>query len=129
MSANTASMTHTLALLDRLKTQMPELWGQAQVVGKWVWLEFTCPPLRNIRSQLKELGFHWNGPRKCWQHPCGIPRPRRSGDPRSYYEVKPASELEVKDAPPAEQVAVALNLTQAPTPGTACSSPSSPCPP
>ncbi len=51
-------MTNTLALLDKLKTEMPELWGQAQVVGKWVWLEFNVPPMQEVRSKLKELGFH-----------------------------------------------------------------------
>ena len=92
-------MAGTLALLDKLKSEMPELWGQAQVVGKWVWLEFNVPPLREIRANLKKLGFHWNGQRKCWQHPCGVPRHRSGGDPRSYYQVTPASDLEMKDAP------------------------------
>jgi hypothetical protein len=88
-----------LSLLDRLKTEMPEIWGQAQVVGKWVWLEFNVPPVDEIRTNLKKLGFHWNGQRKCWQHPCGVPRSRSGGDPRSYYEVTPASELAMNDAP------------------------------
>ena len=79
MNANTASST-TLALLERLKTELPEIWGQAQVVGKWVWLEFKVPPVGAIRENLKKLGFHWNGQRKCWQHPCVVPRPRASGD-------------------------------------------------
>src|SRR6266581_1203275 len=46
---------NTLSLLSRLKTQMPEIWGQAEVVGQWVWLEFNTPPLRTVRDQLKEL--------------------------------------------------------------------------
>ena len=99
VNANTASMTPTLDLLDRLKSEMPEIWGQAQVVGKWVWLEFNVPPLKEIRARLKTLGFHWNGQRKCWQHPCGVLRPHSKGDPRSHYEVKTASVLEMKDAP------------------------------
>ena len=41
VNVNDASKLNTLALLDRLKTNMPEIWSQAQVVGKWVWLEFT----------------------------------------------------------------------------------------
>jgi DNA repair protein RadC len=114
MSANTASMTNTLALLDKLKTEMPELWGQAQVVGKWVWLEFNVPPLKEVRSKLKELGFHWNGPRKCWQHPCGVPSLRADGDPRSYYQVKPANELEMKDAPPAAKEYKVVALRECP---------------
>ena len=50
-------MANTLALLDRMKTEAPEIWSQAQVVGKWVWLEFNIPPIREIRAKLKELGF------------------------------------------------------------------------
>jgi hypothetical protein len=99
MSADTASMTNTLALLDKLKTEMPEIWGEAQIVGRWVWLEFNVPPMQEVRSNLKKLGFHWNGKRKCWQHPCGVPRPGLDGDPRSYYEVKPASALALNDGP------------------------------
>jgi proteasome lid subunit RPN8/RPN11 len=98
VNANTESMAGTLDLLDKLKLEIPELLGQAQVVGKWVWLEFNVPPVQEIRSKLKMLGFHWNGKRKCWQHPCGVPRPRSGSDPRSYYEVKPAAEIEMKDA-------------------------------
>ncbi|HKI68720.1 MAG TPA: JAB domain-containing protein [Verrucomicrobiae bacterium] len=78
---------------------MPEIWQQAQVVGKWVWLEFTVPPMREIRAKLKEYGFRWNGQRRCWQHPCGVFRRHSRGDPRSYYQVTPASELELNDAP------------------------------
>jgi DNA repair protein RadC len=91
-------MTNTLDLLERLKTEMPEIWGQAQVVGKWVWLEFNVPPLEEIRARLKELGFRWNRERRCWQHPCGAFRRHSRGDPRSYYEVTPASELEMKES-------------------------------
>ena len=118
MSANTASMTNMLDLLGRLKTEMPELWGQAQVVGKWVWLEFNVPPLKEVRGKLKELGFHWNGPRKCWQHPCGVPSLRAGGDPRSYYHVKPANELEMKDAPPAAKEYKVVTLRECPLPET-----------
>jgi DNA repair protein RadC len=98
---NTEGMAaNTMTLLDRLKTEMPEIWTQAQVVGKWVWLEFNVPPLQEIRANLKKLGFHWNGQRKCWQHPCGAPRTRSQGDPRSYYQVTPATGMALNDAPP-----------------------------
>lgn len=92
-------MTNTLDLLDKLKSELPELLAEAKVVGKWVWLEFNVPPIQEIRSKLKKLGFHWNGKRKCWQHPCGVPRPRSGSDPRSYYQVKQVAEVEIKDAP------------------------------
>ena len=91
-------MTETLSLLARLKTEMPEIWGQADVVGKWVWLEFNVAPARDIRSKLKELGFHWNRLRKCWQHPCGAPTERSRHDPRGKYPVIPATSLELKEA-------------------------------
>src|ERR1017187_6907979 len=82
-----------VALLEKLKTEMPEIWDQAQVVGKWVWLEFNIPPAGVIRERLKQLGFHWNGQRKCWQHPCGVPSRHSKGDPRQHYPVQAAEEL------------------------------------
>ena len=88
----------TLNLLDRMKSEMPELWGQAQVVGDWVWLEFNVAPEPKIRSNLKKLGFHWNGRRKCWQHPCGLHRPHSPIDPRLRYEVTPARDIIMNDA-------------------------------
>jgi len=90
-------MTSTLALLDRLKTDMPEIWGQAQVVGRWVWLEFNVPPLEAVRGKLKQLGFHWNRARRCWQHPCGVNRQGSGKDPRGVYTVVPATALEMKE--------------------------------
>jgi RadC-like JAB domain len=116
MSANTASGNKTLALLDTLKTEMPGIWSEAQIVGRWVWLEFNIPPEREIRTRLKELGFHWNGPRKCWQHPCGVSRPRLKGDPRSYYEVKPASALAMNDAPFSAKEYKVVALRECPLP-------------
>ncbi len=95
---------------------MPEIWGQAQIVGRWVWLEFNVPPVGEIRENLKKLGFHWNGQRKCWQHPCGVPRPRAGGDPRSYYQVKPAAELAMNDAPPAAKEYKVVALRECPLP-------------
>jgi len=89
-------MTNTLALLGRLKTEMPELLSQAEVVGKWVWLEFNVPPLQEVRTRLKELGFHWNRRRRCWQHPCGHLEPERS-HPKSRYSVRPAGALELNE--------------------------------
>lgn len=91
-------MNTTLALLDRLKREMPEIWNDALVVGKWVWLEFNVPPVKEIRSRLSNLGFHWNRDRKCWQHPCGESRARSSRDPKDVYPVIPASALQLNEA-------------------------------
>lgn len=99
MNASDKQMTVTLSLLERIKTEIPEVWNQAQVVGSWVWLEFNVPPLKNVRSKLKELGFHWNGERKCWQHPCGVRRHRASYDPKDKYPIVQANALALKETP------------------------------
>src|SRR6266403_1017774 len=98
MTEQNASMSSTLALLGRLRTEMPEIWGQAEVVGRWVWLEFNVAPEKQVRGKLKELGFHWNGQRRCWQHPCGIPTEHSRHDPREKYQVIPATAMELQDA-------------------------------
>jgi DNA repair protein RadC len=97
VNGNDSSIGNTLALLDRLKTDMPEIWSHAQVVGKWVWLEFNVPPLAQIRAQLKGLGFHWNAARKCWQHPCGVASKRSSRDPRGVYQITRAEEFALRE--------------------------------
>jgi hypothetical protein len=97
VNQNESSMANTLTLLGRLKEQMPELWGQAEVVGHWVWLEFNTPPLREIRVKLKGLGFHWNHERRCWQHPCGIASERSRHDPKDKYPVVSAPAMEIKE--------------------------------
>jgi len=82
-------MATTLALLDKLKTEMPEIWGQAQVVGQWVWLEFNIPPL-NSESQVKETWF----PLERWPEVLATSmrfEPAWSDrDPKEVYPVIPA---------------------------------------
>jgi hypothetical protein len=111
----------TLALLAKLKTEMPDIFQQAEVVGSWVWLDFTMPPDPKIRGKLKELGFHWNSQRECWQHPCGLHRLHSQGDPRARYLVTPASDLELNDAlrlpKPAQEYKV-VSLRECPLPSS-----------
>jgi hypothetical protein len=97
MNSNESSRA-TLALLERLNREMPEIIGNTQVVGHWVWIEFSTPPLENVRGRLRQLGFHWNGQRRCWQHPCGVQRGRSRNDPRHLYAVRPAEEMQLNDA-------------------------------
>ena len=82
--ANRALNTENLLAL--LWKEMPRLFELAEVVGKWVWIQFSEAPATEIRQQLAQLGFHWNNSRQSWQHPCGIIADERADyDPRKRY--------------------------------------------
>jgi hypothetical protein len=73
-------------VLELLRKWLPEVYGLAEVVGKWVWITFPKQPAEQVRGQLSQFGFHWNNYRKCWQHPCGQFATEGSGaDPRQKY--------------------------------------------
>jgi hypothetical protein len=86
----------TEGLLHLLGTKLPEVYGLAEVVGRWVWVQFREVPAAELRRQLAQFGFHWNNTRQAWQHPCGLWRDAASYDPRRRYgsyfpaDVKPA---------------------------------------
>ena len=67
--ANRALKTENLLALLRSKT--PNFFEIAEVVGKWVWIQFDGKQPATVTSVLSELGFHWNNTRQAWQHPCG----------------------------------------------------------
>ena len=75
-------------LLDLLRSEAPRFYELAEVVGKWVWVQFADKQPATITSQLAEFGFHWNNKRQVWQHPCGPvtmdASPRRS--PRQVWQ-------------------------------------------
>jgi hypothetical protein len=73
-------------LLAVLRGSAPRFFDLAEVVGKWVWIQFQQQPAVEIRQQLAELGFHWNNARQAWQHPCGLYRHEAANfDPRRVY--------------------------------------------
>jgi hypothetical protein len=72
-------------VLRLLQTKTPHFWEVAEVVGKWVWIQFEGKQPRQITAQLAQLGFHWNNRRQLWQHPCGFISPSASYDPRHRY--------------------------------------------
>ena len=77
---------NTEKLLALLRSDTPNFFQIAEVVGKWVWIQFGEIPAVGIRQQLAELGFHWNNNRQTWQHPCGtIADERADYDPRKRY--------------------------------------------
>jgi hypothetical protein len=80
-------------VLDLLKSQLPQQFELAEIVGKWIWLDFPRRSHRAAANVLWRLGFHWNQRRCLWQHPCGACAPynSHSGDPRGKYGSRFAS--------------------------------------
>jgi hypothetical protein len=76
----------TETLLIVLRSKAPRFFELAEVVGKWVWIQFAAKQPQEITSQLSQLGFHWNNARQTWQHPCGMYRDEALPfDPRKKY--------------------------------------------
>jgi hypothetical protein len=76
----------TEKLLALLRSETPNFFELAEVVGKWVWIQFSDKQPPTITCVLAELGFHWNNTRQTWQHPCGtITDERATYDPRRRY--------------------------------------------
>jgi hypothetical protein len=73
-------------LIALLRAEAPKFFEVAEVVGKWVWIQFTDKQPSDITARLAEFGFHWNNKRQAWQHPCGAFRKQPfNGDPRTRY--------------------------------------------
>ena len=77
----------TQTVLALLKAQLPRQYELAEIVGKWIWLEFPIASHRAAANTLARLGFHWNQRRRVWQHPCGTCAPfaAHPADPRTKY--------------------------------------------
>jgi hypothetical protein len=73
-------------LIAVLRAEAPRFFEVAEIVGKWVWVQFNEKQPREVTSVLAQLGFHWNNKRQLWQHPCGTYRDEASVyDPRKKY--------------------------------------------
>jgi hypothetical protein len=76
----------TQQVIELLQKEAPSFFAVAEVIGKWVWVQFTEKQPRETTAQLAQLGFHWNNKRQAWQHPCGLFRKDpASYDPRQRY--------------------------------------------
>jgi hypothetical protein len=76
----------TERLLALLRNETPRFFEVAEVVGKWVWIQFRDKQPATVTCVLAELGFHWNNTRQTWQHPCGLRRDQKAQyDPRRKY--------------------------------------------
>ena len=74
------------SVIDLIKKEAPRLFELAQVVGKWVWIQFKEKQPPDVTATLAELGFHWNNKRQVWQHPCGAVTEGSQHDPREKYQ-------------------------------------------
>jgi len=72
-------------LVELLSREAPRFYQLAEVVGKWVWIQFADKQPSGVTRELAELGFHWNNRRQSWQHPCGTIPERADYDPRERY--------------------------------------------
>ena len=76
----------TEQLLALLRNEAPRFYELAQVVGKWVWIQFSEKQPPQVTAGLAQLGFHWNNNRQVWQHPCGtVTGDASPDDPRQKY--------------------------------------------
>jgi hypothetical protein len=76
----------TQKVLTLLQEEAPSFYEMAEVVGKWIWIQFKEKQPREVTAILSQLGFHWNNTRQAWQHPCGHPmKAPASYDPRQRY--------------------------------------------
>jgi len=83
---NANQVLTTDRLLALLRREAPQFFEVAEVVGKWVWIQFDRKQPATVTAVLSELGFHWNDKRQSWQHPCGLFRDQRAPfDPRQKY--------------------------------------------
>ena len=87
----------TQTVLDVLKAQLPKQYELAEIVGRWIWLDFPARTHRAAANALWRLGFHWNQRRCVWQHPCGAfaPYSPHPTDPRSKYGSQFATEAKI----------------------------------
>ncbi len=85
----------TQTVLELLKAQLPNQYELAEIVGKWIWLDFPAPRPTAAANTLWRLGFHWSQRRCLWQQPCGACAPYfvHSGDPRKKFGSRSVSTL------------------------------------
>ena len=85
----------TAELLALLRSQAPDFFALAQIVGKWVWIQFEQKQPSTVTARLAEFGFHWNNKRQVWQHPCGpVTVDASPDDPRAKYGSTFAADLQ-----------------------------------
>lgn len=56
-----------------------EFGARVEIVGLWVWAYFDSKPAKEVRQALKDMRFHWNKVRGCWQF-AGVPCSKSPAD-------------------------------------------------
>lgn len=77
-----AQEQRTRAAIDRLQNEAPGLVPYVRIVGCYLWAKFDGKPNDATRTQLKRLGFYFDGSRTEWKNPCGHVR---CGRAKSYH--------------------------------------------
>lgn len=70
---------------------------EAEVLGRWVWVEFPGKPSAEVRDALKVAGFRWAPKRQRWAHNCGYPCRHGIADPRTKYGSAPVGAFDDND--------------------------------
>jgi hypothetical protein len=68
---------------------------KAEIVGRWVWVEFDTKPSSELRQAMKDFGFRWSKRRGRWAHNCGHYSRPGQRDPRFTYGHISLDEAEV----------------------------------
>jgi hypothetical protein len=87
----------TQKVLDFLRSHLPQQYELAEIVGKWIWLDFPSESHRAAANTLWRLGFHWNQRLCVLKHPSGefAPYSPHPTDPRSKYGSQFATEAKI----------------------------------
>ena len=75
----------TEQVVDLLQRRLRRAYELAEIVGRWVWVQFPEKQPREITAELSQLGFFWNNKRQAWQHACGQFTASTPRDPRTKY--------------------------------------------
>jgi hypothetical protein len=87
-----ADATHNLVeVIEFVRTH--QLSAYAEIVGRWVWLQFPSVPSADVRAQIKSFGFRWIQKRGRWAHNCGHYSRGSIADPRHTYGAVPVDEI------------------------------------
>lgn len=80
VSQETEKLDNIIDVLEFcIEMDLPD--GAAELVGRWVWIQFDAKPSKEIRDRLKAVGFRWSQRRGKWAHNCGHPSHSSKGNP------------------------------------------------